>query len=157
MKNKIRELVESQLNQLVEAGQVWHPNWIANAVESRFQHILDEWEARSPAPGDADDGVLFYHHCAYTTVRAIVAEAIRKRSDPSRTTDDQLVFEGFPRVQAYYTVTRNEEWVGVPVLQLTHGERLDKVAELRSRAHALTEHADQLELFFASYEELGGA
>ncbi|KKN26146.1 hypothetical protein LCGC14_0877470 [marine sediment metagenome] len=151
MEKQIREQVGRLLDELSETSRIWRLEWITREVEKRYERVLKAW-AKS---GGEDESARFYEHCSHTTVRAIVSNAIRSRTDPDRTPDDQLVFEGFPRVQAYYTITRQKEWMGVPVMQLTQAEQTEKVAELRSSAEALLEHADQLELFFNTYGELG--
>lgn len=141
MKKQIRRIIEKRLTELAERDQVWRPEWVALEVTRAFEDV-DGVEL------GAGEGSDFWRYCGYRTVRALVAEAIRKRTDPSKARDDQLVFEGFPRVQAYYDIKREGEWLGVPVLQLTGEERTSKVAELRRTGEAMIDHADQLELFF---------
>lgn len=106
MQKRIRGIIEARLTELAEQDQVWRPEWIALEITRSFEDEygveLGVWEG-----GD------FWRYCGYRTVRAMVAEAIRKRTDPTKATDDQLVFEGFPRVQAYYDIKREGEWLGV--------------------------------------------
>lgn len=140
MQDRIKRIIGQFLDELADAERVWRPEWIAKAVLKRFEHVL------RAEPGESE-AAEFWRHCGYREVRRMVAEAIRRRTRPGDD-PDQLPFPEFPRVQAYYDIKRNEEWVGVPVLQLTSAERRSKVEELRQLGHALLEHADQLEAFY---------
>lgn len=141
MKKQIRAIVEGILDELARGSDVWRVEWIASQVLKRFKKL------RARTAPDRE----FYNYCAYTTVRSIVTDAIRKRVTPRGDGEEQLIFEGFPRVQEYYDITRDGEWMAVPVLQMSGVERTLKVAELRRTATALLEHAEQLELFFEAH------
>lgn len=137
----IKDTIERRLNELAEQEEVWRHDWVTEWVTQEFSEAID---------GTKGDAAEVQRYCAHATVRGLVAAAIRKRTDPTLAGSAQLVFEGFPRVQAYYAVTRDSEAVAVPVLRMTIPERRAKVAELRTAGNALLEHADQLELFFES-------
>ena len=144
MHKRIKDLINGILDELAAAGTLWRAEPITHRVLQRFEGAL----ALAPPGPIGEEGRDFWRHCGFRTVRGMVGAAIGRRTDPMKTTADQPVFDGFPRVQAYYEIERDGEWVGVPVLQLRAAERAAKISELRTAGEALLEHAEQLELFF---------
>jgi hypothetical protein len=127
--------INAWLDRLADEGRPWIAGWIADAICVAHESGLAESE-------HAD----FWRHWAHASVRDQVRRCINKRT---ATADNEAAprFPGFEHLQAYYSVKRGDEEIGVPVRDLTDQEIDEKVALLRAMGSACYAHANELEHF----------
>ncbi len=127
--------INAYLDRLAAADQPWRPAWIAAA-------ICDDHAAGLAGAEQAE----FWRHWALAAVRDQVRRCINKRTAADN--DDAAPrLPGFEHLQAYYSVKRDEEEIGVPTADLTDQEIDEKVALLRSMGSTCFAHANELEQF----------
>lgn len=92
------------------------------------------------------DDAPFSTHNNYSNVRREVRQVMSKKLNIDQSSEsNQLTIEGFKYVQRYYSIERDNEYVGVPIEQLTANEISAKVNELRKMGRACLRHAEELE------------
>ena len=107
-----------------------------------YQKILISDELLSEAP--------FSTHNNYTNVRREVRLVMSKKLNIDYSSDsNQLTIEGFKYVQRYYSIERNNEYIGVPVEQMSEDEINKKSSELSKMGRACLRHARELINYYA--------
>lgn len=98
---------------------------------------------RSDIQGEDCD---FYIGCAYGHLTRLIKKVIGKY-EPSDAQDDQLVLDGFDRLQTGYPVERDGERVLVPTDLCTDDELLTRASEHEAMAFGHRRHAQELRTY----------
>lgn len=131
--NDLQDEIRTHVDLLIRSGaESLHPDWVTNSVMSEHTEIDGE---------DTD----FYRIAARMTVR----QEVRKCLNAFKPTEDsspneQLVLEGFERLQKYYLVNRDGTQVAARIDTLSEIEIRLKISELKSMAAGCLLHADEL-------------
>jgi hypothetical protein len=115
-----------------EGAERLSPDVITSFVMTRWQEVA----------GDADERYLFASHWC-------LREQVRKRLNrykviPGTDVDEQLLLEGFERLQKRYLVEENGEQVAVRIEKMTRKQFEDKIAEFESMREGLSQHIQEL-------------
>lgn len=132
-RNILIEEILSVVDGMMEKKKVIDPNKVTDLIcTSHRDELLD----------DADFSV----HNIYANVRREVRNVISKKlgTDDEQAISGQLTIEGFKHVQQYYSITRDDVPLVVPVEQMTDEEVQEKAEWHRKCGRAHFEHADEL-------------
>lgn len=114
-----------------------HPDWITQTVLDRHADIEGE---------DAD----FYLCVGRETVRAAVRKRLnRYKAEPSVKADEQIVLEGFERLQKHYLIDEDGTQVAVNINVMSDAQLASKALELRAMGEGCFQHADEIERYRA--------
>lgn len=137
LNQEIRVLVDAR----VQAHAAIHPDWITQEILNGHPDI---------------DGVDsdFYLCVGRESVRAQVRQQINRfklTPDKALYIDRQLVLPGYERLQVFYLIDADGEQVAIPIEQMSAGQRLAKIAELRAMGDGCHQHAAELERYAAEH------
>lgn len=131
-KNILVNEIVNELEKLDAAKKIWHPDLIAASICKKHESEL---------VGDAD----FSRFNIYANVRAEVTKTINKLAGDNKDPDDnQLTIEGFQRLQNRYVIERNDEFVAVPIEQITIAELREKRRKFYKVGNAYIQHGDEM-------------
>ena len=136
-KKQLTDEIRQVLNRLADNRQQWRANMIATEIVSNHEHELQ---------GDA----FFSRHNNWENTRREVNRVMKSMADiEPEETSNQLVLEGFEKLQKYYMVTRDDERVGVYIYDMTVRELMDKKNELKAMRRGLEIHEDEIDRFIS--------
>jgi len=128
--------ISSMIDELIEKQILINPNSVTSEIcENHSDELLDD------AP--------FSTFNNYSNVRREVRKVMSKKLDIDHLNiDSQLTIEGFKYVQKYYSIERNNDYVGVPVDQLTKTEIHEKADQLNKMGRACLRHSTELQKYY---------
>lgn len=136
-KKQLTNEIKEVLNRLAENRQEWRANIITTEIVSNHEDEL---------VGDA----YFSRHNNWENTRREVNVVMKQMADIKPDADaNQLVLDGFEKLQKYYMVTRDDERVGVHIYDMSKEELLQKKQELRAMRKGLEIHEDEIDRFIS--------
>jgi hypothetical protein len=131
----LKEEVHIIINEMLADGQRVPQNYVISSIMANHEQIEGK---------DKD----FYVICARNHIRKVVFDVLRTY-DVSETNEDnlQFTFPGMKHLMSAYRIQDKGESIVVPLLKLTHEERVAKRDQLYKLAESTKEHGDEMKLF----------
>jgi hypothetical protein len=134
---QLTDEIRGVLIRLSESQKDWKADMITTEVVSNHEHELKR-------------NAHFSRHNNWENTRREVNRVMKKMAgiEPEETSN-QLVLDGFERLQQNYMVTRDGERIGVHIYNMTVTELIDKKNELRAMRRGLEIHEDEIDRFIS--------
>jgi hypothetical protein len=130
MEKEVADIIERR----IEAGQETVTSWLVTEVINNHADITGE-------------DVEWYRVCAYGHMSGVVRKVISKyRPTEEGIVNNQLVLDGFERLQRAYAVNRDGPMI-VPIDLLTIDEIKEKIRELSAIRRGLSQHIKELQRY----------
>ena len=130
--------ISSLIDNLIDGKIIIDPNAVTSEIcNNHSKELLND--------------ATFSTYNNYTNVRREVRSVMSKKMDldiNSLTNENsQLVIIGFECLQSYYSIKRNDSYLGVPIEEMTVEEIRQKAKSYRKMGNTCYIHADELDKY----------